>query len=117
VEQPQDADWQHSFGVVPERDSDLDDAWVLAGSLVPGAGEHLRVSWDLHGDSVRFRWTQAGVLRLDLYREAVSRLTIPDERGPQSSLRVDYKQEGVTGVVQVQVWPHFTCTDTLLHVR
>lgn len=73
------------------------------------------MSWDAIGESVRFRWIQGDVVRLDLYREGVSRLTVPDEKGPVTSLRVEYRKDGLSGVAYVQVWPHFTYTDTLLH--
>lgn len=78
--------------------------------------EEARVSWDLLGDSVRFRWKQGEVIRLDVYREGVTRLSIPNENRKATSLRVEYRQDGLSGVIFVEIWPRFTYTDTLLHV-
>lgn len=115
VEEPDDRQWEHVFGVIPERDTPLEEAWVRVVSLVPEPGEELRVSWDLHGASVRLRWTQAGTVRLNLYREGVVRLSIPVESRRTSSLRLDYRQDGLTGVAYAEVWPRFAYTDTLMH--
>jgi YD repeat-containing protein len=115
VEEPADAQWQRSFGLLPERDTDIEEAWVRAACVEPQEGETLRVSWDLHGNSVRLRWSQGDRLRLDLYREGVYRLSIIDQGDGETRLRVDYQQDDLQGVLTVQVWPHFTCTDSLLH--
>lgn len=117
VEEPQDDEWRHAFGVVPERDDPSGEAWVRAVELVPEAGEQLRVSWDLYGDSIRFCWVQGNLARLELYREGVVGLSIPVEARPATSLRVAYQQGGLTGVIYAEVWPHFTYTDTLLHTE
>jgi hypothetical protein len=115
VEHPQEEAWLNAFGVLPERHTDVDEAWMLAVALVPDVGEELRVSWDVLGGSIRFRWTQGDLLRLDLYREGVSRLDIPVEAKRVTRLRVDYRQDGLPGVIHVQVWPNFAYTEALLH--
>ena len=115
MEEPADTQWQHSFGVVPDRDTDIEEAWVRAICVEPQDDETLRVSWDVHGDSVRLRWSQGDRVRLDLYREGVSRLSIIDQGHGETRLRADYRQDGLQGVLTAQVWPHFACTHTLLH--
>ena len=53
MEEPTDSDWEYAFGVLPQRDSGLDEAWVRAVVLAPTVTEELRLSWDMLAVSTR----------------------------------------------------------------
>jgi hypothetical protein len=112
VDEPPDEEWQKTFGVAPAEDQPSNgEPWVRRVDLVPSSSEELRISWDAVGDDVRVVWTDAGTTRLDLYREAVWRLSIDDGEPNATAIVLDYKQDRVSWTARVQVWPSFRYAD------
>ena len=115
METPEDSDWLRTFGSPSVTEEVSGDDFVRELRLEPESDQLLHVTWDVVGDSLRVRWTVGGVLRLDIFREGVWRISLGDQPAGTSGFRADYRHDDLSATTFVQVWPSFAYYDSPHH--
>jgi hypothetical protein len=108
---PDDTDFLSMFGAAPSPVGE--DQTQLSIELEANESEKVLLTYDVIGGSIRFRWSQSGVSRVDLFREGAAQISV-DSDGPYTWLTVDFDINHVKGQLRVQIHPNVYFEDRLL---
>jgi hypothetical protein len=108
---PLDSQVLEFLGVEPVAEGDEETTRVIRVEL--GDGQLLTYSYDVVGGSVRVRWTKAGVIVLDLFREGVVKISVESE-GEISRICAFAEFGSLRGVLSVQILPELKFCDQLM---
>ncbi|MFE5871873.1 hypothetical protein ACFQ6V_24970 [Streptomyces roseifaciens] len=107
---PSNDDFLREFGVMPAV---LGDSEVREVHLSDHSGSGLELSYDPLGRSVKAVWRREGELMVELFREGLVSLDIRSGGGG-TWLSVETLGGGLSGQLEIQVFPTIAVKDTIL---
>ena len=107
---PADQEILESLGVEPTAVPDTETARRFELAI---DGDVLDFTYDVHGRSIRCRWSRGDSTLVDVFREGATHFTVYSAR-QETHLRIEFETDSLRGLLDVRVFPGVQIEDSLL---